>query len=206
MLLCRVGLEQGLRRDAGVMLLIASPSPGQGRKLSRTRLGLLLWRLPQAVHALREHRGLLQVFRGPGQHEDPQAQPRVQSWPVWREPGMGILRSDRWVLSQLATHCLSRAWDIQYSGSSRSPPQCPHSVCVMRYLPRREQKPRALCLPPGADCSSPQGLQWPAQGQACAGCQGHRDESDFPPPHPLQKNSQLRVGAGERPFLCRVSA
>lgn len=118
LLLCKVELEQGLRSDAGVMLLIASPSPGRGRKLSHTRLGLLLWRLPQAVHVLREHRGLLQVFRGPGQHEDPQTQPRVQSWPVWREPGMGILRSDRWVLSQLPTHCLSQAWDIQCSGSS----------------------------------------------------------------------------------------
>ena len=130
-------LEQGLRSDAGVMFLIASTSPGQGQKLSHTRLGLLLLRLPQAVRALRKHRGLLQVFRGPGQHEDPQAQPRVQSWPVWRELGMGILRSDRWVIPQPPTHCLRWAWDIQCSGSSW--PQCPHSATMMP-LPAQKGK------------------------------------------------------------------
>ena len=138
LLLCKVELEQGLRSDAGVMLLIASTSPGQGQKLSHARLGLLLLRLPQAVCTLRKHRGLLQVFRGPGQHEDPQAQPRVQSWPVWRELGMGILRSDRWVIPQPPTHCLSWAWDIQCSGSSWS--QCPQSAPMINILGISELK------------------------------------------------------------------
>ena len=146
MLLCKVELEQGLRSDAGVMLLIASTSPGQGQKLSHARLGLLLLRLPQAVCTLRKHRGLLQVFRGPGQHEDPQAQPRVQSWPVWRELGMGILRSDRWVIPQPPTHCLSWAWDIQCSGSSWS--QCPQSAPMMPLPAQKGKRTAELSICP----------------------------------------------------------
>ena len=79
------------------------------------------------------------------------------------------------------------------------PSECPHDAAT---CPEREKNRRALYLPPGADCSSPQGHQGPAQGQACAGCQGHRDESDCPPPHPLEKNSQLRAWAGERLLVC----
>lgn len=38
-----------------------------------------------------------QVLGGAGQHADPQAQPGVQPRPVRGEPGLGILRSARWV-------------------------------------------------------------------------------------------------------------
>lgn len=67
------------------------------RRAARSPASLAVWGSPRLPGLLLRNTWSRQVRRGAGQHADPQAQPGVQPRPVRREPGLGVLRSARWV-------------------------------------------------------------------------------------------------------------
>lgn len=87
-------------------------------------------------------------------------------------------------------------------------PQHPAPCSLGATGPERERGPRALCVCSRGLPAALRSLRWPARGWACAGCQGHRDESDCPA-LPLGRAPSWGVGAGEKvfslPFLCSFS-